>query len=111
MKKAAGRMGRKRTSEKARMFRALMMLAMEANQVVGLRMMKLMQGGKRARREAELMVSEKMDAALQTGLSLVAGASGEQIIRWYRRRVAANAKRLAKPSTGRALKATRRRRR
>ena len=41
------------------MFNPLMMLALEANGVVALRMMKLMSGGKRARREAERMVSEK----------------------------------------------------
>ena len=39
------------------MFNSLMMLAVEANGVVALRMMKLMLGGKRARREVELMVS------------------------------------------------------
>jgi hypothetical protein len=36
-------------------------LAVEANGVVALQMMKLMRGGRRARREAELMVSEKVD--------------------------------------------------
>jgi len=56
--------------------------------------MKLMQGGKRARREANLMVSEKIDAAVKAGASLMTGASGEEIVRQYRRRVAANAKRL-----------------
>jgi hypothetical protein len=92
------------------MFRTLMMMAMEANQVVGLRVIKLMQGGKAARREAELMVNEKIDAALQAGFSLMAGASGKAIVHRYRRRVAANAKRLAKPYSGPALKRTRRRR-
>jgi len=43
------------------MLHSWMMLALEANQVIGLRLLKLMAGGKRARREAELMVSEKVD--------------------------------------------------
>jgi hypothetical protein len=38
-----------------RMFNSLMMLAVEANGVVALRMMKLMRGGSIARREAKLM--------------------------------------------------------
>jgi hypothetical protein len=71
-----------------------MKLAVEANQVIALRVMKLMQGGKRARREANLMVSEKIDAAVKADASLMTRASGEEIVRQYRRRVAANAKRL-----------------
>ena len=55
------------------MFNSLMKLAMEANQVIALRVMKLMRGGKRARREANLMVSEKIDAALKAGASLMRG--------------------------------------
>jgi hypothetical protein len=45
------------------MINPLMLLAAEANTVIALRMMKLMRGGKGARREAELMVSEKIRAA------------------------------------------------
>jgi hypothetical protein len=47
------------------MFNSLTMLAVEANGVVALRMLKLMLGGRRARREAELMVREKIDAAFE----------------------------------------------
>jgi hypothetical protein len=43
------------------MFNSLAILAVEANHVVGLRMMKLMRGGRGARREAKLMISEKID--------------------------------------------------
>ena len=75
----------------------LMMLAIEANQVVGLRALKLMRGGKSAQREAKLMVQEKTDAALDATARLMAGASGDAIVRRYRRRVAANAKRLKRP--------------
>jgi len=41
------------------MFPSLMMLGLEANRVIALRLMKLMLGGKAARREANLMISEK----------------------------------------------------
>jgi hypothetical protein len=72
------------------------MLAVEANRVIGLRMMKLMLGGRSARREAELMISEKIDAAIKASASAMTGASADEIVRRYRRRVAANAKRLSK---------------
>jgi hypothetical protein len=86
------------------MFHSLFMLAIEANQVVGLRVMKLMLGGKRARREAELMVKEKVDAALQAGASLMTGASGEEIVERYRQHVKANARRLARGKRRRSRK-------
>jgi hypothetical protein len=89
-----------------------MLLAVEANGVIALPMMKLMRGGRSARREAD-MVSEKIHAAFEATASLMAGASGDEIVRRYRRNVAANAKRLGRPNLGRsrhrALKRTRRR--
>ena len=78
------------------MFHSLMMLAIDANHVIGLRVMKLMLGGRSARREAQLMVSEKIDAAFEASASLMAGASGDEIVRGYRRRGAANATRLGR---------------
>jgi len=84
---------------------SLLMLAIESNGVIGLRLMKLMHGGRRARREAEQMVTEKIHAALEAGASMMTGATGDQIVRGYRRRVAANAKRLGR------LKTVRRKRR
>ena len=96
------------------MVNPLMLLAAEANTVIALRMMKLMRGGRSARREAELMVSEKIRAAFEATASLMAGASSDDIVHRYRRHVAANAKRLGKPGSGRSgkrvLKRTRRRR-
>jgi hypothetical protein len=93
------------------MVNSLMMLAVEANGVVALRMMKLLRGGRSARREAELMVSEKIRPAFEATARLMAGASGDEIIHRYRRHVAANAKRLSRPnssqSRNRALKRTR----
>ena len=74
------------------------MLAIESNRAIGLRTMKLMRGGKKAQREAELIVREKIDAALDASAKLMAGASGDAFVR-RRRRVAANAKRLTKAKT------------
>ena len=96
------------------MLNSLVMLAVEANGVVAQRMMKLTLGGRRARREAKLMVTEKIDAAFEATGRLMAGASGDEIVHRCRRHVAANAKRLAKRNLGRSrnrvLKRTRRRR-
>ena len=83
------------------MFDSLMMLAVEANGVVALRVMKLMRGGRSARREAKLMVSEKMDAAFEAAARLMVGASGDEIVQRYRQHVAANAKRLGRLNSGR----------
>jgi len=96
------------------MIHSLMMLAVEANSVVALRMMKLMLGGTEARREAELMVREKIRAGLEATANLMAGASGDEIVHRYRQHVAANAKRLGRLNSGRrrhrVLKRTRTRR-
>ena len=43
----------------------MMKLGVEANAVIALRMMKLLRGGKSGQREAELMVSEKIHAAVE----------------------------------------------
>jgi hypothetical protein len=96
-----------RRSRARRRFNSLTMLAVEAHHVIGLRMMKLMLGGKGTRREAELMISEKIQAAVEAGTRLISGASGDEIVRRYRRRVASNAKRLTKSNLG-AAKRTRR---
>ena len=79
---------------KSRKMRNWMMLALESNRVIGLRLAKLMRGGKGAQREAERMGSEKIQAAAKAGASLMAGATSDDVVRQYRKRVAANAKRL-----------------
>jgi hypothetical protein len=86
------------------MFNPFVMLALESNRVIAQRMMKLMRGGKGARREAELMVSEKIAAALEASASLMAGASSDDIVRRYREHVAANSKRLGKRKANRSRK-------
>ena len=84
------------------MFNSFMMLAIEANGVIALRMKKLMRGGRKARREAELMVREKIHAGLEATAHLLAGASSEEIVHRYRRHVAKNAKRLGPVNSGRS---------
>jgi hypothetical protein len=70
-----------------------------------------MLGGRKARREAELMVREKIQAGLEATANLMAGASGDEIVDRYRQHVKANAKRLGRLNPGsRLLKRTRRRR-
>ena len=91
------------------MFTSLMKLAVEANGVIALRMIKLTHGGRSALREAELMVSEKIRAAFKASASLMAGASGDEIVHQYRQHVARNAKRLGRLSSSRSRKGTRRR--
>jgi hypothetical protein len=76
------------------MFIPLMMLAVEANGVVALRMMKLMSGDSDTLHEAHLMFSEKIGAAFEAIESLMGGASGDEIVHRYRQHVAVNAKRL-----------------
>ncbi len=71
------------------------MLAMEASEVMCLRMEKLAHGNEASGQEAYLMVTEKIVAALQAGAQLLAGAAPAAIIDFYRGRVAANAKRLS----------------
>lgn len=88
------------------MFSPLILLAAEASGVITLRMMKIMLGGRSARREANLMVSEKIKATIEATASLAAGASADEIVHRYRQHVAKNAKRLS----GRSRKRTRRRR-
>jgi len=76
------------------MFIPFIMLAIESSGVVALRMMKLMSGEGDALHEAELMVREKIDAAFEAAASLMAGASGDEIVHRYRQHVAVNARRL-----------------
>ena len=81
------------------MFRSwynLTMLAAESQRVIWLRSMKLAGGGTKAQREARLMMTEKMAAAGHEGLRLFMGASADSVVKGYRRRVKANARRLSK---------------
>ena len=79
-------------------FLAVVLLGLEANRVINLRVLKIAKGGEDARNEAFLMVHEKVLAALEACASLFAGTGPEVVINRYREHVAANAKRLAASS-------------
>ena len=81
-----------------------MMLAMESNRVIGLRIAKLMRGGKAAQREAQRMITEKLAAAAKAGTSLMTGSSTDNIVKQYRSKVKANARRLTRKRTQRKRK-------
>ncbi len=76
-------------------------LAMEAQQVIALRLMKLAMGGSAATQEAHLMVAEKVDATTRVaGMVAAAMARGtfdggaDAVVRMLRQEVQANRKRL-----------------
>ena len=72
-----------------------MMLAVESNNVIDIRLRKMANGGVDAVTEGHLMVSEKVGAAMDAGWMLMSGHSSAEIIDFYRKHVAANAERLA----------------
>ncbi len=80
------------------------MLAMEAQQVIFLRMLRVAAGGPAANREMHRMQTEKMTAALQIGTqAAIAAATGQTAaaiataaIGGYRKRVGANRRRLTR---------------
>ncbi len=79
-----------------------MRLAIEVQQVMALRMLRLSLGGRLADRESALMVSEKLNAAWLAGYkAMLAAARGRgptaisnEMVTGYRRRVQANRRRL-----------------
>jgi hypothetical protein len=71
------------------------MLAMEASEVMRLRMEKFARGESDAGEEAQLMVSEKIAAAFEAAANWLAGATPGAIVGRYREHVAANARRLS----------------
>jgi hypothetical protein len=70
------------------------MLAVEASEVVRQRLEKFANGDDDCEREAALMVTEKIFAAIEASASWLAGAAPSAIIGRYREHVADNAKRL-----------------
>ena len=78
-------------------------LGLEASTVIGLRTLKIAQGGAAGEAEAQRMVSEKVKAglALQTvaltgGLGLTPASASARTLAHYRRKVSANRRRLMK---------------
>ena len=72
------------------------MLAIESQQVICLRTIKMAVGRKKAHREAHLMVTEKVAAGLHESWRLMMGASTQSILKRYRKKVCANARRLSR---------------
>ena len=80
-----------------------MVLGLEASSVIGLRSLKIAQGGPRAEAEAKRMVAEKLEAARVLATLNALGALGftapsiaSHSIAHLRRKVRANRRRLAK---------------
>ena len=78
-------------------------LGLEASAVMGLRTLRIAQGGAAGQAEAERMVSEKVDAAvalqvqaLTGGLGVTPASASARTIAHYRRKVNANRRRLSK---------------
>ena len=69
-------------------------MAVESNRVIALRLVKLSAGGSPARAEASRMISEKVNAAWGASVTLMTGGSSAKVIGQYRKRVAANYRRL-----------------
>jgi hypothetical protein len=74
-----------------------------ANQVIGLRLMKIATGGAHGRRESKLMVDEKIkaaaDASVEAAMSVATGQphrAAERALAVYAKRVNRNHKRLTK---------------
>jgi hypothetical protein len=72
----------------------LTMLALEAQQVIWLRTLKLAAGGSSARTEASRMVSEKVVAGMRASAQIASGASPDRVIKGYRSKTRANLRRL-----------------
>ena len=79
-----------------KLFVEMSMLALEAQQAIWLRGMKLAAGGPAAEREASLMVKEKVSAGQNAILKAATGSAPVGIVRGYRRKVRANVRRLSK---------------
>jgi hypothetical protein len=69
---------------------------LEAQQVIGLRLMKIAGGGVAAQAEAARMVTEKVSAAAEAFGTLATGGSSRRIVRRYRTHVKANRRRLSR---------------
>ena len=72
------------------------MLGLETQRVIGLRLIKLSRGGSAAEAEALRMITEKTSALAEAGMTLARGGSAQTVIRRYRTHVRANKRRLSK---------------
>ena len=72
------------------------LLALESQQVILLRTMRLAGGGSKARREANRLITEKLVASTHATTRLMLGDPPDKIIDGYRKTVRRNARRLSK---------------
>lgn len=72
-----------------------LMLAVESNNVIDIRLRKMATGAINPVVETGSMVREKVDAAIEAGSMLFSGRSTSEVIEFYRAEVASSAKRLA----------------
>ncbi len=86
-----------------KLFSDTLKMGFVANQVIGLRLMKLATGGARGRRESKLMVDEKIkaaaDASIEAAMSVAAGhphRAADRALAVYAKRVNRNLRRLSK---------------
>ena len=79
-----------------RAWSSLWFQAIETQQVIWLRTLKLAAGDAAAEREAFRMITEKLAAAQHTAFRLGLGDSPQQAVAHYRKRVRANRRRLLK---------------
>lgn len=71
------------------------MLALEANHVMVLRLTKMAFGGPESHSEAKLMITEKIDAAVEASCSFLKDGDASAVVARYREHVSANAHRLS----------------
>jgi hypothetical protein len=71
-------------------------LHIEAQRVIGLRLMKLAEGGPAAHVEAQRMITEKTAALAEAAITLATGGSATKVVRRYRTHVRANQRRLSR---------------
>jgi hypothetical protein len=71
------------------------MLAVESDNVIDIRLRSIEAGKVNEETETRLMVSGKIDAALEAGAMLMNGSRPAEVIDFYRKHVAANAARLS----------------
>jgi hypothetical protein len=74
------------------------MLAVEAQTVIGLRLIKLGTGGTAALPEVHRMVAEKASALVEATATLAGGGSAHKVVAGYRKHVRANSRRLRRRS-------------
>ena len=74
----------------------LAMMTVEAQSVIGLRMMKMAAGGPSANAEAMRMVTEKIQASQRAAFETMTGASPQKVLNGVHSKVRANRKRLSR---------------